>query len=335
MVSAGTATKVLRGIRQRLSMAAGDALFAVGLGAGRHRARPGARIIAYHGLDERGGSGFNTRFISHQYFERQVAYFAGHFNVVSLAEFFRGEFDAERFTVSLTFDDGYAGTLQYALPILEKYRVPAAFFITGIRDAGMDILWPDFLDLASTMTSVPLGIDGKIFRKNWSGHYCLGSTTLKAMCKDRDYAFIEKALAAFPADCDFRSAAELEVYWRQMTVEEIRRLSGSQWATIGSHGLYHTSLGCIDCGAACEEMRRSKAFLEDVTGTEVCAIAYPDGSYNRELVAVAERLGYRYQLAVELRYPEDRDDPRLRERLGNDPFISWNNQLACILRGKY
>ena len=307
------------------------------MGAGKHwhKNRPGGRIIIYHGIDQLGRTDINSRFISQEYFDQQVAYFKEHFHIVSLEEYYKGNFADDRLTVTLTFDDGYANNLHYALPVLEKHQVPAAFFITGIRDVGRDILWPDFLDLASRETDAPLEIGGLTFHKDRKGEYYSGGQSLKKTCKQQDYLFLWQMQRAFPPSIKFREDESLRDYWQQMTTDEIHTLAQSPLVTIGSHSYLHTCLGQIDSEMAREEMAASKAFLERVTGKEVNALAFPDGNYTRKVVEMAGELGFKYQLAVDFLHPEDKQDNRLRERFGINPYISWNNQLASLLKGRY
>lgn len=316
-------------------MAKNDALFKMGLGKSLHRNRKGGRILIFHGIDETGRTDLNTRFISKEYFEQQIAYFAEHFNIVTLDEYWKGEFAEDKLTVAITFDDGLANNLKHALPILEKYNAPATFFITTIRDAGQDILWPDFIDVASSLTDSDITIDGKVFSKGKNNEYWHDGKRLKQLCNDNDVSYLYMAMEAFPYHLGFKTNPDLEDYWRMMTEEELQELAASPLVTIGSHGMFHTNLDKQDFWFAYEEMKRSKEYLERVIGNPIKALAYPNGRYTRKIAEAAAELGYSQQLAVDFLHKADAQDNHLRERFGVNPFISWNNQLASILKGSY
>lgn len=319
----------------RFRMAKNEALFKTGLGGALHRNRPGKRMLIYHGLDTQGGSGFNTRFIHRDYFEEQLKYFKTHFHVVSIDEYFTEEAHPEKLTVCLTFDDGYANNYRYALPLLEQYELPATFFITTIQGAGRDILWPDFLDVCSHLNDSPVTIDGLEYSKGKRDEYWNDDINLKSFCHQQDISFLLMMMDAFPYTLNFKSQEELQDYWQLMTPEEIRTLAASPLVTLGTHGYFHTNLDQIDHYMAVEEMRASKEYLETLCDQQVKAIAYPNGGYTKALKDAAEELGYEQQLAVEYRLKEDQTDSRIESRFGINPFISWNNQLASILSGKY
>ena len=63
-----------------------------------------------------------------------------------------------------------------------------------------------------------------------------------------------------------------------------------------------------------EELVISKKMLEQAIGKEVNMFAYPDGSYNSEVMQIAEEAGYKYQLAVNYRSNEDKKDKRILNR---------------------
>jgi peptidoglycan/xylan/chitin deacetylase (PgdA/CDA1 family) len=255
--------------------------------------------------------------------------------VVDLDEYYKGNFPKDKLTVCITFDDGYANNLKYALPILEKYELPATFFITTIQDTGRDILWPDFIDVMSSLTDEPLTIAGDEWSKGKNNEYWNGTQRLKGLCNTSNIGTILEVMDAFPYAVRFREREELEDYWRLMNPEELRKLHASKRVSFGSHGYFHTNLNQVEIDFATEEMRLSKAYLEKLTGKRITALAYPNGAYNRELVAVAKEIGYTQQLAVEFPHKEDHSDDALRERFGLNPFINWDLQLACILKGKY
>lgn len=61
---------------------------------------------------------------------------------------------------------------------------------------------------------------------------------------------------------------------------------------IGSHTVDHPDLATLSYGKALDQLRRSKAMLEDIVGRPVASVAYP-GRYTRETMAAAREAGYR------------------------------------------
>jgi peptidoglycan/xylan/chitin deacetylase (PgdA/CDA1 family) len=324
-------------LRQAIKWRASDAIFAAGLGKRLHRDRPGGRIIVYHGVDAVGSLEHNTRFISSGTLERHLRHFRDHLEVVTLADFFAGRRASDRLTIAVTFDDGYSNNLERALPVIENVGVPVTIFVTGCAETDGEILWPDLLDLATPAVRRRVVIGGEDWLRGRRGELVSETTgeSLKLRCKRSSWEFINEMMTVLRPFFESRDPDRFGDYWRHLNHREIRRLAESELIAIGSHGAHHTCLGAIDHESACDELRRSKAYLEDSIDAEVTALAYPDGSYTRELVASAAEIGFDRQFAVDFLHPEDAGDGRLRERLGANPFISWNNQLWAILVGRY
>lgn len=78
---------------------------------------------------------------------------------------------------------------------------------------------------------------------------------------------------------------------RLLTRREVQELAQAG-ITIGSHGRTHVRLA--HCGPAQlrEEVRGSKAVLEDWLGREVRHFCYPYGSYNEKVTAAVREAGY-------------------------------------------
>ncbi len=100
-------------------------------------------------------------------FERQIAYIAKRFRVVSMNTLIEEiKNDAiQPYTIALTFDDGHYDFYESAWPILQKYQIPASLYVTTDFINGNLWLWPDLLKYAllnNTRASVDLPPLGKI-----------------------------------------------------------------------------------------------------------------------------------------------------------------------------
>jgi peptidoglycan/xylan/chitin deacetylase (PgdA/CDA1 family) len=180
--------------------------------------------------------------------------------------------------VALTFDDGYRDTTQFALPALERHRAPFTVFVaTGFveRTAGMwwltleaalrraervDIA-DDGLSLAFS-TRTPLEKTAAFERIYW---------TLRGGGEER----LLRVVAALAAQHGVDSAAIVEALC--MDWGEIAALARHPLATIGAHTVSHRMLAKWPAGVAREEMRRSKAIIEEKLGLPVRHFAYPVG----------------------------------------------------------
>lgn len=303
----------------------------LGMNEAVFRKARGCRMLVYHGICETDPTRFNSLFITKDTFEQHLQFYRKYFNVISLEQYYNGQFSDSRFNICLTFDDGFANNYRYALPLLEKYEMPAAFFITAIRAAGYDILWNDFLAIAQKYGPAEVKILGQIFFKNKYGRYTAKEKDLRDILRQGDFKQKEVMMAQLSQLVDV--TVQDKDYWLQMTEEEIRRLSVR--ATVGCHGYYHNNLASLSTGSAREELLRSKKFLETVTGKKITALAFPYGSYTRQTITVAKEAGFTQLLAADLLFPEDAADNCLHERFTINPYISVNNQMTAIIHGKY
>ncbi|MBC8357808.1 MAG: polysaccharide deacetylase family protein [Candidatus Aminicenantes bacterium] len=288
--------------------------------------RFGSRIIMYHGVDLIGSTEFNLRFFSKDSFEKQIIYYKKHFNIVTVEDFFNRNYTNDKFTIAVTFDDGYANNFKYVLPILEKYKVPASIFITAINKTTYEILWTDFIDIAKSLTSNEIEIDHCLYHKKANGEYYNKQTNESLKQYISNYGGYElkvQMMEAFSKNIkNFKDRPDLFDYWKLMTDDEIVELSRSKFVTIGSHGYFHNNLGNIPHKDAVEELLKSKNYLENLTQNPICSIAYPDGSYTRKLVEKASEIGFKYQLAVNYKHPEDINDDLILNRCGVYPEIN-------------
>ena len=138
-------------IKYKINLLLNSFLLKIGYAKFLLKNRYGERIIVFHGIDKVGETKFNSRFHSVHFFEKFIQYATTNFNVISLDDFYNKKFKPDTLNLAITFDDGYFNNYKNAVPILEKYGVPATFFITTIPNNSA-FLWPDFIDLVSFYT---------------------------------------------------------------------------------------------------------------------------------------------------------------------------------------
>jgi peptidoglycan/xylan/chitin deacetylase (PgdA/CDA1 family) len=114
-------------------------------------ARPrGAIILMYHSVADDAAAPYiePANRTPPRTFEHQMAFLAAERRVVSLTALV-DEIAAGRTppagTVCITFDDGYRDNLTVAAPILEKYRLPATFFLVTAYLGRAETQWSDTL----------------------------------------------------------------------------------------------------------------------------------------------------------------------------------------------
>lgn len=102
---------------------------------------PRVRALTYHRFGHDVRDAFS---VSPADFELQMAWLSSHGLAVSLEdviEFVRGRRKLKDKSVLVTIDDGCLSTLEIALPILQKYRIPAVAFVTssliGVGELGL------------------------------------------------------------------------------------------------------------------------------------------------------------------------------------------------------
>jgi peptidoglycan/xylan/chitin deacetylase (PgdA/CDA1 family) len=122
----------------------------------------GFLILNYHSVQKDNNYPFA---ISPEDFEFQLRYLANNFKIKTVAEIVEhistGK-NTSDILVGITFDDGYIDNYKYALPILQKYNVPAMFFINpNIIDLQYEsfMSWKEIIEIAN-MEFIQFGSHG-------------------------------------------------------------------------------------------------------------------------------------------------------------------------------
>ncbi len=64
-------------------------------------------------------------------FENMARHLASHYRTISYKDLREGRFSQDKVNILLTLDDGYSSWHQEGLPVLERYNLPAVFFVAS------------------------------------------------------------------------------------------------------------------------------------------------------------------------------------------------------------
>lgn len=193
----------------------------------------------------------------------------------------------------ITFDDGYADNAAIALPILQRHKMNATFFIaTGFINGG--IMWNDAV--IETIRRYPHGVLDLTSLD-------LGSHALDSIASRR------QAISELIAKLKY-----LPLSKRVTRVQEITAITGIQLPTdlmmtddqikqlhragmgIGGHTVNHPILASLNINEARTEIKNGKSTLESIINSPVHLFAYPNGKpgsdYLREHVELVRELGF-------------------------------------------
>jgi len=234
-------------------------------------------ILMYHRVIENNYNFWKLN-ISPKMFEEHIKFISDNYNVLRLEDDWNQIVKPNEKYVVITFDDGYADNYKYALPILEKYKVPATIFVsTDLIDTN-DMYWWDELEKIFIIDK----FEGSFIFEQKEYMISNSNDREKACMEIRNYL---KDL--IPDDRNDRLEDLREILGvkkanteelRCVTSEELKRMAESDYITIGCHTKSHLSMGKNKPKELLEsEVRDSKKILEEHIGKRITTFAYPFG----------------------------------------------------------
>jgi peptidoglycan/xylan/chitin deacetylase (PgdA/CDA1 family) len=179
--------------------------------------------------------------------------------------------------VLITFDDGYRDNYTLAYPVLKELNVPAIFFVPTSIINTRQLGWWDII--AYFIKNTP---KGRI--KYGDNEFPLHNDKKEAIrffqekLRNARKEKSEEILGELQSLCKISLPDPNQQEAELMSWDNIRAISNDGFR-IGSHTHTHRILASLDCDSQAEEMRISKAILEQEIGAKVRSIAYPVGNY--------------------------------------------------------
>lgn len=254
-------------------------------------------------------------YVSARVFEKQIAFLSRKYKIIRLRELtdlITRRQNIPSNSLVITFDDGWRDNYLCAFPVLKKYKVPAAVFLTTDYIDSDKMFW---FYKASILTA-----GNKLSRRELgeliAGHESLKDSAGVMSNKETDEAnnassdgdwFIDRLKKLEPGKIDGilerLSAVNMQADDiikegnSMLSWDEVREMNRER-IDFGSHGCSHRIMPGLSDAEITDELTESKGVIEEKLGGAVDLFAYPNGDYNDRIKELAENCGYICALAT-------------------------------------
>jgi peptidoglycan/xylan/chitin deacetylase (PgdA/CDA1 family) len=207
-------------------------------------------------------------------FERQVRWLMARYEIVSLRELVRRLASRGRLkkVAALTFDDGYAGVYEHAVPLLKALGIPATVFVVADAPEQLDGFWWDHPGVVGSLT--PSRRDRWLTRLRGDG---------RAILAEMDPQCASAICAAHrPAD------------WTAI------KAAAAEGIDVGAHSASHRALPMLSDAEIDHEVNASRDVIYRATGRWPEFFAYPYGLWDVRSCGAVRRAGYVGGLSLDL-----------------------------------
>jgi len=264
-------------------------------------------ILLYHGVTESESSGienYSKKHIRADEFESHMRFISRNNNVLSIyetIEHLKNKRPFPEYSVAVTFDDGFENNYSVALPILNKYAIPATFFLTVGFIGTNKMFWVDELEHAINMACnirFMFVLGGKKYKINLAQNKgkieFLNKVKkyLKTLSDDERLSILEEVIALL-APC-VQGMRKIHNY-RKLSWAQVRTMAHSKFVALGVHSMTHSKLSLADNEKLKSEIEESKNILEGKIGKRVDLFSYPEGQksdFNDNVINILKQSGY-------------------------------------------
>ena len=214
--------------------------------------------------------------ISCSHFENQIKILKSKYKIYSMDEFIDNlKKGKSKFMLTITFDDGYKDNLLYALPILEKFEVPALIYITtNFLELNVNLWWHELMETIQNRSAINFNYERQNFdfilknqKQKFSAYNNLRKIFLKLKI-DKQIELLEK----------ITGTKKRKNYSKIcLNKKEVKILDNHTLITIGSHTHNHLNLKILSNEEIQYEINKSLEILEDLLNHKIKHFCYPYG----------------------------------------------------------
>ena len=272
-------------------------------------------------------------------FEKCIKYISGNFEVRQLEKLVAGKnsLQQKKKYATIVFDDGYKDNIEYAAPILDKYKIRASFYVvtdciekniptwTHILDHAFQFTNRNEIDLSCNFLPEHLKVQKLVGQRSKIEYVRKLKPALKKITDSQRVEVLE-CVQNFFNDVEF---PDLMMNWNDL--EQLKNAGHY----IGSHTVSHSMLGNMNSEADVrKELVSSGKKIEERLGYFPSTISYPVGSYDAVTIKLSKEAGYKMGLAVKQKVYDPAkhglfEIPRIE--LYNEPWLKTRLRIDNII----
>lgn len=265
-------------------------------------------------------------------FEKNIRYMSKHYDVRLLEEaIFDDNLLTNKKLATVGFDDGYKDNIEYALDILDKYKIKASFYVVTDCIENNIPIWTHILDYSFQHTAIKeidMNFDFLPYEcrvsvlPHWNDRIEYVKK-LKPAVKKLSHFNKDKVMDRVSETFKDIAIPGLMMNWQDL----VQLKAGGHY--IGSHTISHHILDAMDDEIEVKkELVESRNIIHEKLGHYPVSIAYPNGNYNDRVIQLCKEAGYSMGLTVEEGvFTRSKDDIFAipRNVLYNEPW--WKGRL--------
>ncbi len=200
------------------------------------------------------------------------------YNYISPADLLENRFKSTK-NILITFDDGYYNN-SFVYPLLQRYKTPALFFISGTNIQEGKGYWWNSLYRELKRRNIK---DAEIYRRLFS-------------LKDEKTEDIERYLNTEFGKDSLNPITDLDRPFKPL---ELKDFAMKEYVYIGNHTMNHSILTMYNDEVVNFQVKEAQRVIYDITGISPSIIAYPNGNYSKNVITLIKKNGIKMGMTVD------------------------------------
>jgi len=255
-------------------------------------------ILLYHGVTDEKQNGivnFSGKHVNLKIFEDQMKFIKNKYNILSMndvVEIYNMGKGWPNNSVAVTFDDGFKNNYNFAAEILDKYKIPATFYIcAGMIDTN-SMFWVDKIeDCINRSKNMKIKIkleDISYFDLNNFSNKVNAVIQIKKYCKLLSSEKKDNVIKELIEKTQVIPSSDSSPDYKMMTWSDVNNLNKNKLFIIGGHTLNHEIMSFQNTENMKKDISSTLSIINYKLNQKTKHFSYPEGQkhhYNQSVIS--------------------------------------------------